>query len=92
MLVVQFVPVVLEVYVLVYQRARPQVGLGPLALRVGGSVVPNSDLLLIWIGCLAECLVVCLNVWLFVWIFVCLAGWLEIAQGSGTAGWWVGCI
>ena len=39
-------------------RARPQVGLGPLALRVGGSVVPNSDLLLIWIGCLAGCLVV----------------------------------
>ena len=62
MLVVQFVPVVLEVYVLVYQRARPQVGLGPLALRVGGSVVPNSDLLLIWIGCLSECLVLCLDV------------------------------
>ena len=61
-LVVQFVPVVLEVYVLVYQRARPQVGLGPLALRVGGSVVPNSDLLLIWICCFSGCLVVCLDV------------------------------
>ena len=62
-------------------RARPQVGLGPLALRVGGSVAPNSDLLLIWIGCLSECLVVFGNVWLFFWMYSCLtADYFELIQ------------